>query len=324
MDQNRSAIGVSDQSAILVTGGSGFVGRRVVSRLANKGETVVCMYHHRLPEPMANVYPVCSDMGSAELIAAPLRGVKTVVHLAWEGSFVGPQDRVSWNVNSNHLPRNIRMLKNLIEAMERAGTERIVFLSAIGANRKTSVPFLQEKYLAEFFILNSKIPQKVILRSSVICGGGSNHDKFLKSILNVMKFPGVYPVPQMHEELAPIHIDDITDVLAKACTSSTKNPSALLEITGNERFPIEELFKLVSSRYVKGTKIPLRGFLGSSLLPFFERDSRVPENTARLTHYLTLGNKVDDATKVENPLAEIIPRKYHSFKDLLNDSHSVG
>ena len=137
--------------AVLVTGGSGFIGKHIVKHLAEAGETVVCMYHHRLPEPMANVYPVCSDMGSSELIAAPLRGVESVIHLAWEGGFVGPTERVSWNLNSNNLPKNARLLKNLLSAMERAGTKRIVFMSAIGASRNAKTPFLQEKYLSEFY-----------------------------------------------------------------------------------------------------------------------------------------------------------------------------
>ena len=36
-------------------------------------------------------------MGSAELMAAPLRGVETVVHLAWEGGLAGPTEPINFN-----------------------------------------------------------------------------------------------------------------------------------------------------------------------------------------------------------------------------------
>ena len=310
-----------DAPAVLVTGGSGFIGRRLVQKLAEEEKTVVCVYHHRLPEPMANVYPVCSDLGSPDLIAAPLRGVHTVVHLAWEGNFVGPEEKVSWNLNSVNLPKNIKMLQNLLKAMERAGTKRIVFQSAIGASRKTSTPYLQEKYLAEFFVLNSKIPEKIIIRSSLVCGG--NNDKFLRSIIKVMQFPVVYPVPSKKEQIAPIHLDDITDTLAKAALMELKNSSGILELTGNESYGIDELFKMVSTRYAKGTKIPLRGMLGNSLLPLFERESNKVATTAKLSHFLNIGNQLDESTQLENPLTEITPSKFHSFQEILAENHSV-
>jgi len=309
--------------AILITGGSGFIGRAVVRRLAENGETVVCMYHHRLPEPMANVYPVCSDMGSSELIAAPLRGVDTVVHLAWEGGFVGPSEPVSWNLNPNSLPKNARILKNLLSAMERAGTRRIIFLSAVGASRNAKTPFLQEKYLSEFLILNSKVPEKVVLRSSIVCGGGDTNDRFLRSILRVMQFPGIYPVPSQAERLAPLHIGDVAQILCDSATTTLPQSCAVMEVSGQEDFRIEELFKLVSERYVKGAKLPVSGFLGTSLLPFFERDSKQNPNVVKLRHFLALGNHADAATRLKNPLSAVLPEKFQSFRDTLADTKTA-
>ena len=182
-----------EANAVLVTGGSGFIGQRLVRRLSNDGPVAVSMYHHRLPESLPNVFPVCSDMSSAELLAAPLRGIKTVVHMAWEGGLVGPTDTANWNpMSPAALPKNVKILKNLIAAMERAGTQRIVFVSAIGASSSAKAPFLREKYLAEFYVLNSTIPEKVVIRSSIACDSEGTSDRFVRSILRVMKFPGIY------------------------------------------------------------------------------------------------------------------------------------
>lgn len=307
-----------DNSAILVTGGSGFVGKHVVKKLAEDEQTVVCMYHHRLPEPMANVYPVCSDMGSSELIAAPLRGVNTVIHLAWEGSFVGSNEKLNWTPESQSAPKNIRLLKNLIAAMEKAGTRRLVFLSAIGANRYAKTRFLQEKYLAEFFILNSKIPEKIILRSTLVCGG--SNDKFLRSIINVMQFPVFYPVPQRKEMLSPLHIKDLSKIISDAATVQVTKNCAILELRGQEDFKVDEVFKMVSEKFAKGTKFAVRGVIGNALLPLFERDSRRNHELVRLRDYLAIGSSVDASTQVDNPLANLVPEKLFSFKDILAEN----
>jgi len=313
----------TDQAAVLVTGGAGFIGKQVVSSLASNTQTVISMYHHKLPEPLANVYPVCSDMGNSDLIAAPLRGVQTVVHLAWQGNFVGPNEQIQWSLDSDKLGPNIASLKNLISAMERVGTKRIVFVSPIGANRKASSAYLQEKYLAEFFILNSKIPEKIIIRSSLVCGG--SNDRFLRSILRVMQFPAIYPVPMAKKTIRPVHIKDLVSLIAKvAVTDEFSGAAAIIEMTGKEAYTVDELFKLVSARYVKGSKIPLRGPIGDSLLPLFERETKTQthEPTIKLKHYLGLGNALDTGIQLDNPLTSFFPTDIHSFKDTLAENQS--
>lgn len=301
--------------AVLVTGGSGFIGKNLVKRLSAQGETVVSMYHHRLPEPMANVYPVCSDMSSAELIAAPLRGVDTVVHLAWSGGFSGPEGEVDWSLKSGKYPQNIGTIINLINAMERAGTRRIIFVSAIGASRKADTPFLREKYLAEFFVLNSKIPEKIILRSTLVCGG-ANSDRFVQSVLGVMQYPGFYPVPNSKKMMSPLSVDDVSTVLAGLVQEGQVDPATVVEVTGQQAYKVEEVFKMISSQYARGSKIPLKGFLGDSLLPLFERrkkDAPAP----KLRDFLSLGNNVDESISQDNPLMTAVPSHLTSFRDLV-------
>ena len=303
------------QAAVLVTGGSGLIGRHVVKQLASSDEIVVSMYRHRLPEPMANVYPVCSDMSSPELIAAPLNGVSTVLHLAWENNFVGPAEQVDWNFGGGNYPANIRTLVNLITAMERAGTRRLIFVSAVGASRKAQAAFLREKYLAEFFILNSKIPEKIIIRSSLVCEEGSA-DRFTRSILRVMKYPLVYPVPKSTQEIAPIQVEGMANLLVELSRIPVTEPNAIIEVTGDEVCNVSQLFHLVSARFNAGNKFALGGMLGNSLLPLFERQSR-DADIPSLKHFLALNNQTDEAIKKENPLAERVAAHLPSFKKSL-------
>ncbi len=305
--------------AIMVTGGSGFIGQQVVRTLAEQGRTVVSVYHHKLPDSLDNVYPVCSDISSAELMAAPLRGVETVIHLAWEGGLAGPGTPVSMTPRSpTPLTRNAQTLQNLVTAMERAGTRRLIFLSAMGASKRSTVPYLQEKYFAESLVLNSKIPEKIVLRTNVVFGGQGGNDRFLQSIRRVMKYP-VYPVPKKQEGMAPLHVKDLAEILVNSSLIAMADSAAVVEVEGPENYTVHDLFKIVSENYVKKTRFALGGVFGASLLPLLERDRRTGPANPKLAHFLALASAGSDQTKVDNPLTALIPKKIASFKERILD-----
>ena len=307
---------------VLVTGGSGFIGQKLVRALSPLTRPVVSMYHLRLPEPLPNVYPVCSDMSSPELLAAPLRGIQTVVHLAWDGGLAGPTENACWDLATpEKLSRNIQLLRNLLEAMERANVQRIIFVSAIGASRLSTVPFLMEKYLAEFLILNSQIKEKIIVRSSVIFGGNIQSDKFVRTIARVMKYP-FYPVPNVKKTIAPIAVDDLVGVLTDLCSCKLKEPMAILDVAGGEAYRVEEIFRLIAEKIVGGGRIPVGGALGNSLVPLFDRERRHdPKGLPRIKHFLAVGGSAETATTTGNQLLELLPRHPAGFREAMNVDH---
>ncbi len=306
--------------AVLITGGSGFIGKSLVRHLSAQNETIVSMYHHRLPEPMANVYPVCSDMSSVELMAAPLRGVEVVVHLAWDGTLTGPMHRPADSRLAD--PQNLKTLRNLLQAMEKSGIRRIIFLSAIGASRHTKVPFLQDKYLAEFEILNSRIPEKIIVRSSVVYGDTLGRDRFLSSIVNVMRAPWMYPVPKSDSSIRPIHVDDLATILQKLVRREMVDSSSIIEVTGNESFLVRDLFRLVLQKSGKGGKFAIRGQLGQSLVALFEREKRQPGSRPKLMDFLALGSKASENLDAHSELADVLPAQFHNIEDTMGGSKS--
>ena len=66
---------------VLVTGGSGFIGRRAVAELTGAGASVRVIDLQPHPDPSVDV--VQGDLADADVLAAALeRGVDAVVHLA--------------------------------------------------------------------------------------------------------------------------------------------------------------------------------------------------------------------------------------------------
>lgn len=309
--------------AVMVTGGSGFVGRRLVSILSQLDQPVVSMYHLRLPEPLKNVYPVCSDLNSVDLLAAPLRGVETVVSLAWEESIVGSQEAIRFDKDFRNISKNLNCLANLLEAMEQAKTKRIIFVSAVGANRRAKSQFLREKYLAEVLVLNSKVPEKIIIRSSLVFQPNLDKDNFIRTVMNLMKFPGLYPVPSSDQKFSPIFLDDLCKGITKLITTPLSQSANIIEMLGGEELKVEDIFKIVSERYSKGGRLQVRGTLGNSLVPVFERRGSYYRPTGpKIRDYLSLGCNRDKGTMKDNPLADKVSLENKSFRELLRTMQS--
>lgn len=106
------------QQPILVTGGTGALGRHVVDRLQDAGQRVRVMSRRVGP---AGDHAV-ADLISGEGLDAALRGAVAVVHCATTMS--GPKD--------------VRATENLVAAAGRAGCPHLVYVSIVGVDR---VPF---------------------------------------------------------------------------------------------------------------------------------------------------------------------------------------
>lgn len=123
---------------ILVTGGTGTLGRRLVPLLRGAGADVrVLSRGTRLP--VDGTTPVTADLLAGTGVDAAVDGVETVVHLA--GGQKGDDDAT----------------RNLVTAASRAGVRHVVYISVIGADR-VPLAWLRSKLAAERVVAESGIP----------------------------------------------------------------------------------------------------------------------------------------------------------------------
>ena len=109
----------------LVTGGSGFVGRHLIRRLLSKGWRVRSLA--RSAEARAGVQalgaePVTGDLSDRDALTRGMDGVEVVFHVAAHFKLWGPM--------SQFRRINVEGTRNVVEAAERAGVRRIVYVSA--------------------------------------------------------------------------------------------------------------------------------------------------------------------------------------------------
>lgn len=123
-DDLESAVRTGPGTArVLVTGGTGFIGRRLVDALNRAGSRVrVLSRASELPDVWrGHVEVVCGDVTDPASLAAAVDGCTSVAHLAGE-----------WRQASRYWSVNAAGTENVLEAARQAGVAHVLHMSSVG------------------------------------------------------------------------------------------------------------------------------------------------------------------------------------------------
>lgn len=234
--------GPRTETPVLVTGGAGNLGRRVVARLGAAGREVRVL--SRQPHPDADgVSYLRGDLATGDGIAAAVAGVGTVVHCA--GGPKGDED----------------MTRMLVRAAAAAGVTHLVFISVVGADRvpvrsrvdRAMVGYFESKLAAERVVADSGIPYTTLRATQF-------HDLVLSVAQGLAKLP-VILVPAARCQ--PVDVDLVADRLTEL---SLGEPAGLVAEVGGPH--VQWLPELIRD-YLRATGhrrpvvgLPLAGSVG--------------------------------------------------------------
>lgn len=235
---------------ILVTGGTGFLGRAVILRLSEANHRVRTLMR---PSPKSPDLPIgipvevaISSLLDKRGVRASLVGVDNIVHLAGaERGGLEPRLRAV----------DVEGTRVLVEAARQAGVKRIIFVSHIGAEPSSAYPTLRAKAQAEDAIRKSGTPYTII-RTALVYGDG---DQFTTSIAMLLGIsPGVFPLPgDGKSALQPVWVNDLATSVAWSLEEDSMIKQTY-EVGGPEFLTLREVVELVMSasgsrRWLVGT-----------------------------------------------------------------------
>ncbi|WP_377269073.1 SDR family oxidoreductase [Peterkaempfera sp. SMS 1(5)a] len=157
---------------VLVTGGTGTLGRIVVRRSAAEGGEVRLLSRSPAPSAVPEGVRWCTgDLASGEGLDAAMQGVSVVVHCA---------------TDSRHPASDVAAAKQLIEAARRVGGVHLVYISIVGVDR-LPLGYYRVKHQVEELIEGSGLPWTVLRTTQF-------HDLPAQVFRALSKVPLVMPV----------------------------------------------------------------------------------------------------------------------------------
>ena len=148
---------------VFVTGGSGFVGAAVVSKLLARGHSVNALTHRRTLQGVADrVNVIRGDLFDASVLEACMAGCDAVIHLV--GIIF---EKRSQRVTFERI--HVGGTRAVVDAAKRAGVRRYLHMSALGTRPNAASKYHQTKHAAEEYVRASGL-DSTIFRPSMIHG----------------------------------------------------------------------------------------------------------------------------------------------------------
>lgn len=224
---------------VTVIGGSGFIGRYVVRRLAKDGANikVACRDTEaanftRMAGEVGQVIPVVADITRPESIAMAVEGADIVINLV---GILYPSG------NNNFNNTQAEGAANAAAAAKAAGASAFVQVSAIGAHEKSRAVYAKTKAKGEAGVL-AAFPEATILRPSIVFG---EEDGFFNQFGAMSTFAPVLPlIGGGHTKFQPVSVRDV----AEAVYQTLIRPEAAgktYELGGPQVYSFKELLQYI-------------------------------------------------------------------------------
>jgi uncharacterized protein YbjT (DUF2867 family) len=187
---------------ILVTGGTGFIGKALVRHLTEAGYPVRLLIRPSKESPdLPRGVPVevaVSSLSDSRSIRAAMMDVDIVYHLAgaeWHGAHASLMDV------------DIQGTQAISQVASEAGVKRFFYVSHLGADRASAYPVLKAKAIAEENIRRSGV-NHTIIRSALVYGLNDHFTSNLARLLNAL--PYIFLLPEEGATLLqPLWVEDL-------------------------------------------------------------------------------------------------------------------
>ncbi|MER8953104.1 NAD(P)H-binding protein [Mesorhizobium sp. M0833] len=244
---------LNPERIVTVFGGTGFLGRRIVKRLLERGFTVRAASRH--PARVALVFSsitrmpeaVDADITDASSIGSAIAGSQAVVNAVSLYVEQGVQtfERV-----------HVKAAADLAAASRDRAIDQFVQISGIGSDPQSDSNYIRARGRGEGAV-ESAFPGAFIVRPAVMTGPD---DAFLTTIVRLIRLLPVYPLfGDGGTRLQPVYVADVAEAVSRLLDGRSHKGSSIFEFSGPRIYTYKELLREIARQldtHVKLMPVP--------------------------------------------------------------------
>lgn len=275
------------QKIITVVGGSGFIGRHLVQALCREGYMVRVICRDTIEAGFVKTFGQVGqvvlqhgDITKPETLAGAFAGSYGVVNLV---GILFQSGRQKFKAVQTDGARRVA------EEAKKAGAERFIQISAIGADRASDSVYAASKLAGEQAVRDA-FPGATILRPSLVVGP---EDGFFQRFARMASIFGALPlIGGGKTRFQPVYVLDVVNAILASLTRSDA-PGTIYELGGTETYSFKDLLEMIgkmTNRHI--CLIPAPRILAMTKAFFFELLPITPPITRDQVRLLKYDNVV--------------------------------
>ncbi len=231
-------------TSILVTGGTGHLGRDLVPVLLARGHSVRLLARSQPAEPRAHW--VAGDLATGVGISKAVEGIDAVIHAATLSPIArrGGVRPIDFFTSPSGV--DVDGTRRLLEASRQAGVRHFLFVSIVGLE-DSSLPYSRIKLAAEHLVRNAQTPWSVVRAAPFFY--------LTANLLEGLRWWPIWPLPEVPCD--PVDTADVAVYLAECVADGPRGVRE--EIGGPETMSFTELARQFQrARGIKRRIVPMR------------------------------------------------------------------
>ena len=242
---------MTEQSEKLITifGGSGFIGRHLVRRMAEQGWRVRVVVRDtqkaaflKVAGRVGQISLVPASITNEQNVTAAVQGADAVVNLVGILYQSGKRSFQATHING---------AENIAKAAAKAGVKHLVQISALGADSASPSKYAQSKAAGESAVKNA-FPGATILRPSVVFGAEDGFFNLFGWMVQVFPIVPFFTNTVPHAEggggpkFQPVYVGDVVTAISQA-VSGDSHTGKTYELAGPRVYDMREVITMVNN-----------------------------------------------------------------------------
>ena len=228
---------MAEKKTITVFGGTGFIGRNLIGKLAKKGFKIVVPtrnpYLHGYLKPMG-------EPGQIEVLKFNSFDFSNL------NEFIKSSEIVINCIGVLHEKKNQKFdhvhhlfPKFLSSILDKGVTKKFIHISALGANKNSNSLYIKSKFQGEEAVMHN-FKNSIIVRPSIVFGTNDSFFNLFNKLINILP---IIPLAGSKTKFQPCYVGDVTDAIIKIIEQVNLN--SIYELGGPKIYTFKELIEIL-------------------------------------------------------------------------------